>query len=229
MRKFFAVAMGSVVALAGFASTANASATVDLIWIDKSDTTCLRPIRRDCPRLGTTLGVDPEIATSDNVTLLVLLTAGPGGSIGGGVSVDYSSATATYTVNDFRSLTTIKPAYWLPLAVGTTTDQDPFVDNINAAASPPTSSGLGLPAGQSAYLGTVSFHKDLVVNGTFEITVGNNGPGGTDGILDGGGADITGTTAFNSAYLVNVPEPNSLFALVTGTGGLLLARRCRKS
>ena len=31
MRKFFAVALGSVVALAGFAGTANASATVDLI------------------------------------------------------------------------------------------------------------------------------------------------------------------------------------------------------
>jgi len=132
-------------------------------------------------------------------------------------------------VNDFRSLTTIKPAYWLPLAVGTTTDQDPFVDNINAAASPPTSSGLGLPAGQSAYLGTVSFHKDLVVNGTFEITVGNNGPGGTDGILDGGGGDITSTTTFNSAYLVNVPEPGALSLLVMGVGGMLLAGRGRRS
>jgi hypothetical protein len=52
MRKFFAVATGSVVALVGFASAANASATIDLIWIDVSVTdssgpVCLKPAQRN--------------------------------------------------------------------------------------------------------------------------------------------------------------------------------------
>ena len=72
MRKFIAVAMGSVVALVGFAGAANASATVDLIWIDISDVDtngipiCLRPLNRDCPQLGTTL---TSVAVTDTITL----------------------------------------------------------------------------------------------------------------------------------------------------------------
>jgi hypothetical protein len=231
MRKFFAVAMGSLVALAGFAGTANASATVDLIWIDNTtDTTCMRPARRDCPRLGITLPnaeYPASLATSDNVTLLVLLTAGPLGSWGGGVSVDYAEAAASYTVTGFRPLLTTKPGAYLNIFAGSTTDQPPFIDNINAAASPATSAGIGLPSGGSAYLGTVSFHKDLVINGTFEFGVGVNGPGGTDGILAGTG-EVADTT-FNSAYLVNVPEPGALSLLVMGVGGMLLAGRGRRS
>jgi hypothetical protein len=225
MRKFFAVALGSVVALAGFAGTANASATVDLIWIDiTSPAGCMLPANRNCDRLGTTLS---NVAVTDNVTLLVLLTAGPLGSWGGGVSVNYGDTIAGYSVTNFSSKLTKKPLQYLPLFVGTTTDQPPYIDNVNAAAQPALSLGLGLPASGSAYLGTVVFHKDLVVNGTFEITVGTDGPGNTDGILNGLGGDATPT--LNSAYLVNVPEPGALSLLVMGVGGMLLAGRGRRS
>jgi len=232
MRKFFAVALGSVVALAGFAGTANASATVDLIWIDNTtDTACMKPARRDCPRLGTELGVAPDLlATSDSATLLVLLTAGPAGSLGGTVSVDYGMTIPSYSVTTFKSVLTKQPAPWLTsFAVNPTTNQSPFIDAIGALGAPSLSSGLGLPPGQSAYLGTVTFHKELVVNGTFELFVGVNGPGGTDGVLDREGTAIAPTTTFNSAYLVNVPEPGALSLLVMGVGGMLLAGRGRRS
>jgi hypothetical protein len=225
MQKFFAVAMGSVVALVGFASTANASATVDLIWIDNADVAggCTKATRRDCSRLGSSLS---NVAVSDNITLLVLLTAGPGGSWGGGVSVDYTEIQAGLSVDRFRRFNT-KPT--LPSFLGSISNQPPFIDSVNAAATPIISAGLGLPSGGSAYLGTVSFVRDLLVNGTFEVKVGTNGPGGTDGVLDGNGTAISDTTAFNSAFLVTVPEPDALLQLVMGAGGILLAKRTRRN
>jgi hypothetical protein len=194
-----AAAMGSVVALVGFAGAANASATVDLIWIDKTDTACTDDGRRDCPQLGTTLS---SVAFSDNISLAVILTAGPNGSIGGGVSVNYGDPGARFSVAGFQSLTTTSPSAYLPLHYGTTTNQPPFIDNINAAAAPPLGRGIGLSAGQSAYLGTVSFHKEFVVPPGFEIAVGTDGPGGTDGVLDGAGNSANPT--FNSAFVIEV-------------------------
>ena len=41
----------------------------------------------------------------------------------------------------------------------------------------------------------------------FEITVGTDGPGETDGILDGVGNNINSTTTFNSAFIL-VPSPD---------------------
>jgi len=230
--------MGSLVALAGFASAANASATVDLIWLDVSVTNamgnpiCLLPANRNCPPdprspdSGVTVS---GLAVTDSITLGVILTAGPAGSIGGGVSVNYGDALPKVGVTGFQSFTTTKPFVYLPLNLGTTTNQSPYIDNINSAAAPPLGNGLGLPAGVSAYLGTVTFHKDVLVNGTFEISVGTDGPGGTDNVLDGIGNTITSTTTFNSAFLVNVPEPGALSLLVMGLGGMLLAGRGRRS
>jgi hypothetical protein len=200
--------MGGVVVLAGFAGAANASATVDLIWIDNTDTACTNDGRRDCPRLGTTIS---SAAVTDNITLGVIITAGPLGILGAGVSVDYGNAIPMLSVSGFRSLTTTQPFPYLPMLLSDTSDVPPFVDNINAAAAPPFNVGIGLPAGQSAYLGTVSFHQDLVVNGIFEIAVGANGPGGTDGVVALNsvpvGANITATTTFNSALLFSLGDP----------------------
>jgi len=224
MRKFFAVAMGSVVALVGFASTANASATVDLQWIDNAEAVnCTKATQRNCTLLGTTMN---NVAVSDNITLLVLLTAGPNGSIGAGVSVNYAEMEVGLNVDRFRRFNT-KPT--LPSFLGVISDQPPYINNVNAAAAPSLGNGIGLPAGGSAYLGTVSFVKDTLVNGTFEIMVGTDGPGNTDQVLDGAGNTITSTTTFNSAYLVNVPEPGALSLLVLGVGGMLLAGRGRRS
>jgi hypothetical protein len=206
MRKFFAVAMGSLVALFGSAGAANASATVDLIWIDISivDTNgipiCLKSLNRNCPQLGTTLS---SVAVTDNITLGLIITAGPGGLMGAGVSVDYSDVLPTLSVNGFRSLTTTNPAYWLPTSLGVVSDMPPFIDNFSALSLTFAANGIGLPAGQSAYLGTVSFHKDQLLNGTFEVAVGAFGPSGTDGVGDLAGQDITSTTTFNSAFVVD--------------------------
>jgi hypothetical protein len=198
-----AAAMGSVVALVGFAGAADASATVDLIWIDKTDTACTNAARRDCPRLGADIS---SVAVSDNITLLVLITAGPGGLLRGSVSVDYNDLWWASVVQ-FRSFST---PIVLPINPGTTTHQPPYIDNINAASMPTLGFGLGLPAGQSAYLGTVTFHSPWSMAGDLihEITVGTNGPGMTDSVIRlSDHADITATTTFNSAYLTGDSHP----------------------
>jgi hypothetical protein len=234
MRKFFAVAMGSAVALLGFAGAANASATVDLVWIDVSTTAtsgaviCLRAAKRNCPVLGSVIGLTgTTVAVTDSITLGVILTPGPGDSIGAGVSVDYTEAVATVGVTAFQALTTTLPLVYLPLALGTVTDTGTRVELIGAGAAPPVGSGIGLPSGVTAYLGTVTFHKDVLVNGTFEIAVDTGGA--ADGVLDGLGGDISASTTFNNAWLINVPEPGALSLLVMGVGGMLLAGRGRRS
>lgn len=202
-------------AAVGFASGANASATVDLIWIDVSATNlmgnpvCLMPANRNClpdPRSydgGTAIR---SVLVTDNITLGVILTAGPSGSMGGGVSVNYGDALPKFSVVDFQSFTSTFPRVYLPLNLGSTTDRPPYIDNINSAGVPQLGNGLGLPPGASAYLGTVSFQKDFFVNTTSEIGVGTDGPNGTDAILDLSGANISATTTFNSARVFNLHD-----------------------
>ncbi len=85
-------------------------------------------------------------------------------------------------------------------------EPDGWVQNINAVGNSPIGGGIGLPAGRTAYLGTVTFHKDAIVNGSFEIFVGTNGPNGIDAVLalDPLGEDISEETTFNSAFVHNV-------------------------
>jgi len=204
------------VALAGFADAANASATVDLIWIDVSQTDssgnpiCLLPENRNCPPDprsylgGSTIA---SVGFSEEITLGVILTAGPNGSIGAGVSVNYGDALPVLGVVGFQSLTTTSPRVYFPFNLGSTTDWPPYIDNINAASLPVGGYGIGLPPGVSAYLGTVSFHKDFLANGSFEISVGTDGPNRTDGVLDGAGNVISDTTTFNSAFLLDTDNP----------------------
>ena len=73
-------------ALVGFAGAAQASATIDLIWIDTTDPACIDAARRDCPRFGATIS---SVAATDNITLAVIVTAGPKGLQGASVGVDY--------------------------------------------------------------------------------------------------------------------------------------------
>ena len=207
MRKFFAVAVGSAVALVGFAGAANATATIDLIWANGSDTIS---------------GVD----TSQTITLSVILTAGPAGSTGAGVSVDYSAALGKLSVISFSSMPSAFGGA-LPLTVGDTTDTGSRIDNINSVALIPFGLGTGLVAeGDSHMLGTVTFHKDVLVNETFEIRVDTNGP--TDGVLNLAGEEIQNTSTFNSAFLINVPELGALPLLIM-VGGMMLAGRGRRS
>jgi len=171
---FVAAALGSAVALVGFVGAAHASATIDLIWAD----TGTNEIR----------GVN----SSSQITLQVILTAGPNGSQGAGVSIDYSGVLSALEVIGYRST----PTGSLPFQLGSTTDTRTRVQNINSAALPPYI-GTGLAAGQSHQLGTVTFHKSVAFGDVLEIRSDANGP--TDGVLDLDGNDITATTTFNSA------------------------------
>ena len=179
----FAAAASSVAALVGFAGAANASATIDLIWADTG-----------------TFVISNVNSPSSAITLQVILTAGPNGSAGAGVSVDYSAVVDKITVLGYAS-TPLFPA--LPVALGEPINTGSRIENINSVA---LLFGIGLFAGQSHQLGTVTFHKDVFVNGTFEIRSDANGP--TDNVLDIDGDVITDTTTFNSAFLINVPEPD---------------------
>ena len=178
----FAAAASSVVALVGFAGAANASATIDLIWADTGT--------------DTISGVN----TSSAITLQVILTAGPNGSQGAVVSVDYSAAASKLTVLGYAST----PGGELPLQLGSPINTETRIENINSVSFSPF--GVGLSAGQSHQLGTVTFHKGAIPDGTFEIQSDANGL--TDTVLDGAANDITAITTFNSAFLVNVSEPD---------------------
>jgi len=205
MRKFLAAAVVSAAALVGFAGVANASATVDLFWGTNGT-----------PPDGTT-EID-MLNTSDLATAQVILTAGPLGSLGGGVSVVYSGVSGALDVVDYRST----PAPPLSVPLGTPVDTGTSIQNIGAGGFSP------LLAGNTFQLGTVTFQRNaLSASGRLEIPV-LVAPGTSDGILNGNGIDITSTTTFNSAF-VNVPEPGAISLLVMGLGGVLLAGRGRKS
>ncbi len=181
----FAAAAGSVVALVGFAGAANASATIDLIWADTGTDTI------------------SNVNTSLAITLQVILTAGPNGSQGGSVSIDYSAALGNLTVLGFANT---PGGAALPFAFDRTTDTGSRIEGINAFCLPIIGLFPCLAAGQSHQLGTVTFHKSRLLNGIFEIRSGANGP--NDDVLDIDGNVITATTTFNSAFLVNVSEPD---------------------
>ena len=108
----FVAAVGSAVALVGFAGAANASATIDLIWAD-TDTNQI------------------SIANASSaITLQLILTAGPGGAMGAQVSVDYSAALAKLTVLGYATTTSDA----LPIQLGSPSNTGSRIENISATA-----------------------------------------------------------------------------------------------
>ena len=195
MRAFLVGLVGSLVALAGFAGTANASATIDLLWAANGTDTI------------------SGVTTSSNIVLNVVLTAGANGSAGGGMSVDYSALVVDFDIVTFQSFL-VDP---LTIGVGSTTDSGTQINNIRATTldAPPA----GLLAGQSYLMGTVTFHNVTGAIGSFQI---DSVLVGTDGIADGLYTPIVPT--LNSAFAV-VPEPGTLSLLGMGLGGLYVVGR----
>ena len=195
MRAFIVGLISGLVALAGFAGSASASATIDLIWATSgTDTTS-------------------NVVTSSNITLNVILTAGANGSLGAAVSADYAALVGDFTVISFQSFQ-VAP---LPVPFGPISDSGTQINNIQAG-----SFGPGLAAGQSYLLGTITFHNNTGNPGVFQIDAGAFVV--TDAVLDGFGVDVTATTTFNSGFAA-VPEPGTLSLLGMGLGGLCVVGR----
>ena len=199
MRNFTIGLVSGLVALAGFAGSAGASATIDLIWAATGT--------------GTISGAQ---ATSTNIVLNVVLTAGAADSLGASVSIDYSALGAAGSVVTFGSTPFTPP---LPFTIATASDTGTVILNINAGGQAP---GFFLPDGDSFVLGTITFAL-TGAPGTFDIFPYIDGPTGDD-VLDGGGGVISGTTTFNGASAV-VPEPGTLSLLGMGLGGLYMVGR----
>ena len=195
MRAFLVGLVGGLVALAGFAGSANASATIDLLWNANGTDTI------------------SSVTVSSNIVLNVYLTAGANGSAGGGVSVDYTALVVDFDIVTYQSFQGAP----LPVGFGVTSDSGTQINNINATvlAPPPT----GLIAGETYLLGTVTFHSVTGAIGSFQI---DSVLVGTDAIADGSYNPIAPT--LNSAFAV-VPEPGTLSLLGMGLGGLYVVGR----
>ncbi len=200
MRTLLVGTLGSLVALVGFAATANAAQTIDLLW----------------GGVSTSL---TSVSTSSNLVLHVRLRNGENElSLGGGVTVDYSDAIGKLTVVTFKNIVGTGNA--LGLALGVVTDTGTQIRNINAGALIPFV-GTGLGIGATYLLGTVTFHKEGPGPfGTFNITSAITA---TDGLVVASGG--TSVPILNGASLTNVPEPGTVSLLALGLGGLAFAAR----
>jgi hypothetical protein len=198
MRNFCVGLVGGLVALAGFAGSASASATIDLIWAATGT--------------NTISGVQ---ATSTDIVLNVVLTAGPGGSLGGGLTVDYSGMAGDFTY--VSSLNT-------PWAFGTPSLDDPINSWVIDVG---TGVFFDIGAGATLLLGTITFASELAyAGGPLAITSFIRGFPAADDILDGSGDVISGATTFNSGTInAPVPEPGTISLLGMGLGGLYVVGR----
>ncbi len=174
------ISTGAVLAIAfgGFAGAANASATIDLIW-DANSTDSIS-----------------DVVDSSTITLQVILTAGPNGSQGAAVGIDYGSVT-NLSVLSFSST----PGGALPIQFGETYDTGSRIENVNSVALISSHAGIGLSQGQSHQLGTVTFHAGALGINTFEVSVDANEL--LNGVWDIDGTNVSAATTFNSAFIVN--------------------------
>jgi len=221
VRRFFAAAVGSVLALAGFAGVAQPSATIDLIWKDN----------------GTN-----EIGFGgpgfQEIQLNVILTAGPAGSEGAGVSVDFRefgaetlvlSASREFNDNPTPANTPSSGSdSVLPIQGELPQIRETRVELINAVCICDLGIGTGLEAGQSHQLGYVTFNVALL-DRSVRYTITSDADGPSDGVLDGDGNEILPKTeiTFNSAFL-ELPEPGALPVLGSGIAVLALVYRRRR-
>jgi PEP-CTERM motif len=202
MRTFLVGLVSSLVALAGLAGSASASATVDLIW------------------QGSGTDTTSGLTISDTITLDIMLTAGALGSNGGSVSLDYSAVVGSLSVTGF---TNTLDGYWgLSPAGAPTNPGDGIIHHINAGSICGVL-GSCLANGETQRIGTVTFHVDALPGGSVTLVAG------LFDALDGVGNAVGGDAnpSFNDGFAV-VPEPSTLSLLGMGLGGLYgVGRRMR--
>ncbi|MBW2493994.1 MAG: hypothetical protein JRE43_04520 [Deltaproteobacteria bacterium] len=184
-----AAAVAGAMALAGFAGAAYSSATIDLIW-DATGTNVI------------------DDAGPKTIQLNVILTAGPNGSQGAGVSVDFRSIGESFLVVGLDTpLNTPSEGSdsVLPIEMDFPQIRGSRVELINSVCFCDLGIGTGLEAGQSHQLGYVTFNITLLERDTYEITSDADGP--SDGVLDGDANEILPEdVTFNSAFLdINTP------------------------
>jgi hypothetical protein len=167
-----------VVALVGLVGTANASATIDLIWEGS--------------------GTPTTSAVSTTLVLKVVVTAGPNGVIWAGASVDYSEALSTLSVLGYASTPGGDP--WLTALP--VTDSGTQIIGLHIACLNNICSGL--EPGESRQVGIVQFHN-IGAAGVFALPslfVSER----VDGVLDWNNNDISDTTTLNPAFVSNAPR-----------------------
>jgi len=194
MRKFIVGLVGGLIALAGFAGSSSASATIDLIWANSGTATT------------------SVLASDTGIVLRVIVTAGPGGVQGAGVSVDYSDLLGDAFVTSFANTPCTNPCT-LPSTLGPAIDTGSRVEGVNSTSIPFLGIGTGLSNGQSFQLGTITFSGLGGVGGGFTLTSDYAGP--SDGVLDLPGNTISAISTFNAATMnvAPVPEPGTLSLL----------------
>jgi hypothetical protein len=192
-----------MLALVGFAGAANASATVNLLWDNGTNTI-------------------EDVPDGSNITANIELVAGPNGISSAGISVDYAAAGAagSVVVVSFAC----SSGGGLDFCFSNGIDSGSQINSMSIGTF-----GAGMPAGSSHVMGTVTFQKIANPDGTFEFPVGVLVV--DDNIFDGQspGQNISASSTYNPAFLVNVPEPGAISMLMMGLGGVLLAGRGRRS
>ena len=202
MRTLLVGISASLAVLIGFAGSAGASATVDLLWN------------------GTT-SVLTNTPSSSALNLSIVLTAGPLGVSAYSLTVTYDPTVVTVT--GFADTSGGGDPHF-GSTPGSIVDNGTSLQSFSGLAIPLFGLGTGLNSGNSTTIGTVTFHTLAPVVGTFAITPGFVNP--LDAMADQFGANIAAPN-FNGATLVSTPEPDTVSLLVLGLGGLALVGRRR--